>query len=350
MTTSEPYGTLPCGRTAHLFTLTNRHGVRVRVSDFGALLISVETPDRNGRTAEITLGYDHLNQWIADTYYLGATVGRFGNRIANGRFTLDGKSYQLATNNAPAGIPCHLHGGIQGFNKVLWDHEILPDGVRLTYLSRDGEEGYPGNLTAVVTFTLNEDNELTWLAEATTDAATPVNLVNHTYWNLSGSSANTILDHELTVHATHFLASTPGLIPTGESTPVANTPVDFTTPHTIGERIDAPFPALVQSAGYDQCFVLADTPGLRPAGHIHHPATGRTLDVLTDQPGMHVYAGNFLDGAPGRGGQPLIRRSGLCMETERFPDAPNQPAFPSSILRPGETYRHTQVLRFGTAS
>lgn len=342
---TEHFGILPCGREAHVFTLANQNGIRAQVSDFGALLLSVISPDRNGHPAEITIGRDNLEDWLADTAYLGATVGRFGNRIANGKFTLDGKEYNLATNNAPADIPCHLHGGTTGFNKVLWNHEIIGNSVRFTYFSRDGEEGYPGNLTATVTYTLNERNELIWKAEARTDAATPVNLVNHTYWNLSGDPTRTILDHELLIHSDRYLVCTAGLIPTGEIAPTTGTPLDFATLQPIGPRIGADFPALRNSAGYDQCYVLSATPGVRPAALVRHAGTGRILEVLTDQPGMHFYSGNFLDGSPGRGGLPVLPHGGLCLETECFPDSPNQPAFPTCILRPGETYHHTLVLK-----
>jgi aldose 1-epimerase len=345
MTSIEHFGILPCGREAHIFTLTNENGIRAQVSDFGALLLSVIAPDRNGQAAEITIGRDNLEGWLADTAYLGATVGRFGNRIAHGKFTLDGKEYCLVTNNTPGGIPCHLHGGTVGFDKVLWNHEIIGNGVRFTYFSADGEEGYPGNLTATVTYTLNDQNELIWTAEATTDAATPVNFVNHTYWNLSGDPTQTILDHELLLHADRYLPGTPGLIPTGEIHTVTGTPLDFTTPQLVGTRIDADFPALNDADGYDQCFVLPETPGVRPAARLRHPATGRILEVLTDQPGVQFYSGNFLDGSPGRNGTPLGRRTGLCLETQRFPDSPNQASFPTCILRPGETYLHTLVMK-----
>jgi len=338
----ESYGTLPDGREAGIFTLANRHGIRVRLTDFGAILVSVETPDRNGVLAPITLGYDTLEGWVNDPFYLGATVGRFGNRLRDGKFTLDGKSYSLALNNEPGGIPCHLHGGATGFNKRLWDASVSPDGqaVTFTYHSPDGEEGYPGNLTARVTYTLTDDNELIWEAEAVTDAATPINLIHHSYWNLSGDPTRPIVDHHLLLAADHFLPTDPGMIPTGEMHAVAGTPMDFTTPHLIGDRIAADFEALHLAGGYDHCWIINGEPGiLRPAARVYHPGSGRVMELLSDPPGLQFYAGNFLD-------EPR-HRAGLCLETQNFPDAPNQPAFPNSILRPGETYRHVMVHRFG---
>lgn len=335
----ESYGHLPDGREAHLFTLTNRHGLRARLTNFGAILVSMETPDREGRIAPITLGHETLEGWVNDAFYLGATVGRFGNRLKAGKFTLDGQEHTLATNNTPHGIPCHLHGGIVGFHKRLWDATENADGsVTFTYLSPAGEESYPGNLTTRVTYTLTDDNELKWEVEATTDAATPLNVVQHTYWNLSGDLDSLILDHELSLESDAFLPTDPGLIPTGEPAPVTGTPMDFTTPAVIGDRIDAAFEPLVLAGGYDHCWVVRGEPGtLRAVAKVRHAGSGRTLELASDQPGVQFYAGNFLEAA----------RTGLCLETEGFPDAPNQPTFPNSILRPGETYRHVMVTRFG---
>lgn len=336
----ESYGTLPDGRETGLFTLTNSHGLRAKVTDFGAILVSVETPDREGNIAPVTLGFDTLDGWMKDDCYLGATVGRFGNRIRDGKFTLEGKHYTLATNNTPGGIPCHLHGGNVGFNKRLWDAQPSADGhsVTFTYHSPDGEEGYPGNLTARVTYTLTEDNELIWEAEATSDAATPLNMVHHTYWNLGGDLSTPITDHLLVLDADTFLPTDSGLIPTGDKAPVDHTPMDFKTPHMIGEHIGADFEPLHLAGGYDHCWVVNGESGtLRPAARLSHSGTGRVMEIFTDQPGIQFYAGNFLPN----------HRTGLCLETQNFPDAPNQPTFPNSILRPGETYRHVMVHRFG---
>lgn len=345
---SQPYGTTPCGREVRLFTLTNRHGLTAKVCTFGALLVSMEVPDRDGIRADITHGFDALDGWLVNGPYFGATIGRFGNRIAGGMFSLDGKSYTLATNNDPGGIPCHLHGGIKGFNKAVW--EVVSssgNSVTLTHTSPDGDEGYPGTLTTKVTYTLTDDNELVWQVEAITDAPTIVNIVHHSYWNLSGDPTSSITDHELAIHADQYLPTTPGLIPTGETAPVIGTPMDFTRPTVIGSRLGEDFEALRLGNGYDHCWVLRPGEGVRSAARVRDPKSGRVMEVLTDQPGIQFYDASFLDGVtPGKGGVAYGSRSALCLETEGFPDSPNQPAFPSPILRPGETYRHTLVHRF----
>ncbi len=342
------YGTLPDGREARLFTLQNAHGLRATVTDWGGTLVSMETPDRKGNLADITLGSDTLEGWLGNPFYLGATIGRFGNRLRDGKFTLAGKTHTLATNNTPGGIPCHLHGGVKGFDKVLWHGEQTGNSVTFTYLSPDGEEGYPGTLSVRVTYTLTEKNELLWQAEASTDAPTTVNLVHHTYWNLSGEPTQTILDHRMELHSDAFLPTDPGMIPTGEIALVDGTPMDFRSPTVIGERIDADYEPIHFAAGYDHCWIVRGEPGtLRPAARVTCPDSGRVLEVLSDQPGIHFYAGNFIDGSfTGKRGVAYARRSGLCLETEGYPDAPNHPHFPSCILRPGETYRHTMVHRF----
>ncbi len=345
---TEPFGTLPDGHEVKIFTLTNAQGLRARISEYGAILVSMETPDRHGRLADLTHGFDTLAGWLANGPYFGATIGRFGNRIKDGKFTLGGKLHTLVTNNAPGGIPCHLHGGTTGFDKVLWAG--TPTGgqaVELVYLSKDGEEGYPGNLSVKVTYTLTDDDELIWQAEATTDAPTPVNLVLHTYWNLSGDPTTSILDHELMLAADHYLPTDSGLIPTGALAPVAGTPMDFTTPTAIGARIEAEFEALQHGAGYDHCWVLQPATGVRLAARLTDPKSGRVMEIATDQPALQFYAANFLDGiTPGKRSVPYARRSALCLETEGFPDAPNQPAFPSAILHPGQIYQHTLVHKF----
>ncbi|MGE9270214.1 MAG: aldose epimerase family protein [Verrucomicrobiales bacterium] len=346
------FGYLPYGAPAHLYTLENRAKTRVKVSDFGATLVSVETVDQRGNLADIVLGFDSVEDYAADSNpYFGASVGRFGNRIAHGRFRLDDQDYQLVTNNDPGGIPCHLHGGTLGFNRRPWkvvDQEA--QSITFEYLSPDGEEGYPGNLTARITYRLTEDNELHWEASATTDKATPINLVNHTYWNLSGLGSTSTHDHILTLPSTEYLPATAGLIPTGERRSVMGTPMDFTTPTVIGSRVDEDFEALHFARGYDACWILSETitSELKLAGRVEHPTSGRTLEVYTNQPGVHFYAGNFLNETiRGKGGVPHPENSGLCLETENFPDAPNHPHFPNCILRPGETYRHRMNLRFG---
>jgi aldose 1-epimerase len=344
----EIFGKMPDGKEVKIFTLTNKNGLEAKVTEYGAILVSLKVPDKAGKLADVTLGYDTLEGWLSNTSYLGATVGRFGNRIKDGKFTLDGKEYTLATNNDPGGIPCHLHGGVKGFDKVLWTGKAAGDNaVEFTYLSKDGEEGYPGNLNVKVTYTLTDDNELKWEAEATTDAPTIVNIVHHTYWNLTGDASNSINGHELTLKAPQYLPTNAGLIPTGEIAPVAGTPMDFTTPQVIGSRVDQDFEALKLGGGYDHCWVLEKGEGVRLAARLKDPQTGRVMEVHTDQPGIQFYGGNFLDGTiTGKGGVKYAKRTGLCLETEGFPDSPNQPCFPSPVLRPGETYRHVMIHRF----
>lgn len=344
----EMYGKMPDGREVKIFTLTNKNGLRARVTEYGAILVSMETPDKDGKIADLTHGYETLDGWLTNTSYFGATVGRFGNRIADGKFTLDGQEYTLATNNDPGGIPCHLHGGIQGFDKVLWSGTAVGDNsVSLTYVSKDGEEGYPGTLTTKVTYTLTDDNELKWEAEATTDAPTILNIVHHSYWNLSGDPNTTINDHELMLAADHYLPTNIGLIPTGEIAPVADTPMDFTAATAIGARVDAEFEALEFGGGYDHAWVLRKGAGVRLAARLKDPKSGRVMEVSTDQPAIQFYGGNFLDGeAVGKNGVAYAFRTALCLETENFPDSPNQPEFPSPVLRPGETYRHVMIHKF----
>lgn len=310
--------------------------------EYGAIVASVKTPDRDGKFANITLGKESFEGWLENPDYLGATVGRYGNRIAKGKFSIDGTDYELTSNNEPGGIPCHLHGGPKGFSHVLWNGQpvIRPKaiGVCFTYYSDSGEEGYPGNLTANVTYWLTEDNELIFEATAKADAPTPVNLINHTYWNLSGKPSKTILDHELQLHAEQFLPTSPGLIPTGKKESVQGSPMDFTRPTKIGERIKDNFEPLKFGNGYDHCWVIREGEELSPAATVHDPYSGRVLEVKTNQPGVQFYSGNFLP----------RKYTGLCLETQAFPDSPNQPDFPDTILRPGETYKHTCVFKFST--
>jgi aldose 1-epimerase len=342
------YGKMPDGREVAIYTLSNKNGLKARLTEYGAILVSMEVPDREGKTADVTHGYDTLDGWLTNTSYFGATVGRFGNRIAHGKFTLDGKEYKLATNNDPGGVPCHLHGGVKGFDKVLWSSRALPDhGVEFTYLSKDGEEGYPGNLEVKVTYTLNDANELKWEAKATTDAPTILNLVHHSYWNLSGDPSTTINDHELMLAAPHFLPTDIGLIPTGEIAPVAGTPMDFTKPRVIGERVDADTEALKFGGGYDHCWVLEKGEGIKLAARLKDPKSGRVLEISTNQPAIQFYGGNFLDGSvAGKGGVKYPHRSALCLETEGFPDSPNRESFPSPVLRPGQEYHHVMIHKF----
>lgn len=347
------YGKMPDGREVKLYTLTNTTGMEAKVTEYGAILVSLKVPDKAGKVADVTHGYDTLEGWLGNSSYFGATVGRFGNRIANGKFTLDGKSYSLVTNNDPGGMPCSLHGGTEGFSKKLWKGEAVytkgGDGVKLTYVSADGEEGYPGVLTVTVTYTLTNANDLVWEAEATTTAPTVINIVHHSYWNLSGDPATSINDHELTLFADQYLATNAGMIPTGEKAAVAGTPMDFTKATVIGERIAADYEALKFGGGYDHAWVLNGTAerALVKAARVRDPKTGRVMSLSTNQPAVQFYGGNFLDGTTtGKGGVKYQHRTALCLETENYPDAPNNPKAPTSVLRPGETYHHTMVHTF----
>lgn len=339
---------MPDGRDVLIFTLRNQNGTTARVTEYGAILVSLETADQHGNMADVTLGYETLEGWLKNSAYFGATIGRCGGRIKEGKFTLDGQHFDLVTNNAPGGIPCHLHGGLVGFDKVLWSGKIVgTDSVELTYFSKDGEEGYPGNLNIKVTYTLTADDELKWEVEATSDAATIVNIVHHTYWNLSGDPTTSINDHQLTLNAASYLPTNAGLIPTGEIAAVAGTPMDFTQPKTIGERVEDDFEALKFGNGYDHTWVLENGGETRLAAVLKDPKSGRVMEVFTDQPAIQFYGGNFLDGsAVGKRGVRYDRRGALCLETQGFPDAANQPKFPPCVLNIGETYKHTLIHRF----
>jgi aldose 1-epimerase len=341
--TRAPFGNLPDGTPVEIFTLTNGRGLKARLMTYGATLVSLGLPDRTGAPADCVLGYDSLDGYLKSSPYFGAIVGRYGNRIAKGRFTLDGVTYTLATNNGEN----HLHGGNRGFDKVVWAGEPFVDsdavGVIFTYLSRDGEEGYPGNLKVRVAYELTGADELRIDYEATTDKATPVNLTSHSYFNFTGGRRD-ILGHELMLAATRYTPVDAGLIPTGELRPVEGTPMDFTSPMPIGSRI-----AQV-AGGYDHNFVLkggGGTPVL--AARVVEPESGRAMDIFTTEPGIQFYSGNFLDGSiTGKGGQVYAKHWGFCLETQHFPDSPNHPNFPNTILRPGETYRSRTVHTFST--
>ena len=337
------FGKLPDGREAHLFTMTNDHGMVVKMTDYGAIVVSVEVPDRTGKTANVNLGFDELAGYLQPHPYFGATVGRYCNRIAQGRFTLDGVEYTLAKNNGEN----HLHGGLVGFDKVLWKGEPIKEqdsvGVKFTYRSPDGEEGYPGNLDVTATYSLTNDNELRIDFTATTDKATHVNLTNHCYWNLQGAGSGTILDHELQIEADRYLPVDEGLIPTGELAPVENTPMDFRTAHAIGDKIEE---IEADPPGYDHCYVLNGEAGGEPrlAARVKDPESGRVMEIRTTQPGIQFYTGNFLSGGPADGGNP--RHGAFCLETQHFPDSPNQPDFPSTVLQPGDTYHQITIHKF----
>jgi aldose 1-epimerase len=343
----KPFGKTEGGQEVKVHTLTNTKGLRVRLIDFGATLISVEAPDRHGKNANITLGFPSLAGYLQRHPYFGSTVGRYANRIAGGKFTLDGKTYALATNNGPN----HLHGGSKGFDAVLWKSEAVssPDavGVRFSYVSRDGEEGYPGTLETTVSYTLNDANELRIDYAATTDKPTVVTLTNHSYWNLAGAGSGDILKHELTLAADQYLPIDDTSIPTGELAAVKRTPFDFTQPHAIGERIGELKKEPHKTKGYDHCFVLRGQQGkLDLAARVTEPTSGRVMEVFTTEPGIQLYCGNFLDGSPSAGG--YKQHDAFCLETQHYPDSPNKPSFPSTVLRPGQTYRSTTMHRFST--
>jgi aldose 1-epimerase len=347
----EPFGTMPDGREVRLYTLTNANGLEVRAIDYGGIILSLRVPDREGTLEDVALGYDALGSYLEETPYFGAIIGRYGNRIGEGRFTLDGSTYQLATNDGPN----HLHGGLKGFDKVLWEAEPFEheEGVGLvfTYTSPGGEEGYPGTLQARVTYTLTDDDALVFDYEATTDQATPVNLTQHTYFNLAGHDEGDILGHQLMINAEAFTPVDSTLIPTGEIRSVEGTPFDFREPTAIGTRIDEDNRQLRFGLGYDHNFVLrrasAPADSLVLAARVYEPASGRVMEVYTTEPGLQFYSGNFLDGSlTGKGGVVYEYRTGFCLETQHYPDSPNQPDFPSTILRPGEVYRSQTVYAF----
>ncbi|GAB5520239.1 MAG: galactose mutarotase [Rhodothermales bacterium] len=345
--TTAPFGTLPSGEEVSLYTLTNARGMQVRITNYGGIVTSIRVPDRDGTLGEVTLGYDTLQGYLEQSPYFGALIGRYGNRVAEGRFTLDEATYTLATNNGPN----HLHGGLQGFDKVVWSAEPVEQddrvGLVLRYTSADGEEGYPGTLDVRVTYTLTNDNTLDIAYYATTDQATPVNLTNHTYFNLKDGGASSILDHELTLQAEAFVPVTDALIPTGQLQPVDGTPFDFRAATPIGARIDAAHEQIERGGGYDHTFVLDTAGGFQNVATVYEPTTGRVMEVFTEEPGVQLYTGNFLDGSiTGTGGTAYERRHGFCLETQHFPDSPNQPNFPSTILRPGEVYETRTAYQF----
>ena len=344
--TQLPFGILPDGQHVSVFTLTNRQGMQVKVLDFGAIISEIHVPDRDGSFADVVLGFDRIEPYLHNSAFLGAVIGRFGNRIAEGRFSLDGKDYQLAVNNPPN----HLHGGNQGFHQVMWQAAPFTRddavGITFTRSSPHGEDGYPGKLDVTVVYELDNDNALSLRYHALTDQATPVNLTNHSYFNLAGQGD--ILGHALSINADRYLPVDAGSIPTGELADVSGTPFDLRQSTVIGSSIALPHEQLRIGRGYDHNFVLnqqADH-GLNLAATVRDPVSGRVMQVYTQEPGIQFYSGNFLDGSQ-QGKQGAIRyRGALCLETQHFPDSPNQPHFPNTILRPGEVYQTETVYRF----
>lgn len=342
------FGTLPGGKVVSRFFLTNAWGMELTVINIGGCIQTLRIPDKNGLLEDVVLGFDSLEPYLTNSPYLGAIIGRYANRIAKGKFTLEGKEYTLPVNN---GVN-HLHGGIQGFNKVFWDIETIDNStLKLSYVSKDGEEGYPGTVSCVVIYQLTEENELIIRYEATTDKTTILNLTQHTYFNLTGKRGDTITDHVLTLKADTFIPVNANLIPTGEQRKVNNSAFDFLKATRIGERIDAKEEQLSLAGGYDHCWVVNS--GGRELQHVAtvvEPLSGRTVDVWTTEPGIQVYTGNFLDGTlRGKEGRIYYKRSGLCLETQHFPDSPNQTVFPSTVLHPNEKYESTTVFKFGVA-
>jgi aldose 1-epimerase len=344
------FGTLADGRDAFLYTLTNRSGMRLEITDFGATVVSLLAPDRNGHLADVVLGYDSLDGYVNDKSYLGVTVGRCANRIARGRLTLNGKTHPLTINDGKN----HLHGGAVGFHKVLWNSRAMQtdsdQSLILTYRSADGDEGYPGNVAVQVIYTLNDVNELTIQYAGTTDQTTILNPTHHSYFNLTGSPLNTILDHQLHIEADSLTPVDKGLITTGEIISVANTPMDFRTPTAIGARINEQYEQLIFGKGYDHNWVLRGYDRtVRKVAELYDPKSGRFMTVLTDQPGLQFYSGNFLNGTViGKRGVAYQYRKGLCLEAQHYPDSPNKPQFPSVVLKPGEVYRQTTIYKFST--
>jgi aldose 1-epimerase len=346
----QSFGKTSDGTEVFLYTLKNKNGMEARITNYGGLVVSLLVKDRNGVAGDIVLGFDSLSSYLKDTPYFGALIGRYGNRIGKGEFQLGGTKYSLATNNGAN----HLHGGLKGFDKVVWtvdDKASVPgESLVLTYLSKDGEEGYPGNLSVRVVYSVTNDNELNIDYTASTDKLTVANLTHHSYFNLAGASAGSILDHEMFIDASRFTPIDSGLIPTGELKNVAGTPMDFTTPTAIGARIGQGDDQLKKGGGYDHNWVLNKpfgTMGL--AARAYEKTSGRVMEVLTTEPGLQFYSGNFLNGTHvGKGGTPYQYRSGFCLETQHYPDSPNKPDFPTTVLEPGKTYTSTTMYRFST--
>ncbi len=347
-TGKESFGKLPDGTPVDLYTLTNANGIEMKVITYGGIVTSLKTPDRSGQSGDIVLGFDNLQGYLDKSPYFGALIGRYGNRIGNAQFTLNGKTYQLPKNDGDN----TLHGGVKGFDKVVWNARPLPvkngSALELTYVSKDGEEGFPGTLTVRVVYTLNDQNEWRIDYTATTDKPTVVNLTQHSYFNLAAGAAPNNLAHEVYLNADRFTPVAKGLIPTGELKAVKGTPMDFTKPMAIGAHIDDNYDQLQLAGGYDHNWVLNKTGnGMTLAARVVEPTSGRVLEVSTTEPGIQFYAGNFLDGTiTGKGGKVYVKRYGFCLETQHYPDSPNKPSFPTTTLKPGQTYKTTTVYKF----
>lgn len=337
-----------------LYTLTNANGAVAKITNYGGIIVSLSVPDKNGQMADVALGYDKLASYLEDTPYFGALIGRYGNRIAGGKFTLEGKEYQVTANEQPKNN-C-LHGGKIGFDKVVWQAEpkMTAEGpsLELSYVSKDGEEGFPGTLTVKAVYTWTNENALRLEFTATTDKPTVINLTNHCYFNLAGAGNGTVLKHRVMIKSDKITPVDASLIPTGKYMEVKGTPFDFTTPHAIGERIDADDEQIKLGGGYDHCWVINQKAAgeLGVQARVVEPKSGRVLEVLSTEPGLQFYTGNFLNGTNiGKGGIPYQKRFAFCMEPEHYPDSPNKPQFPSTELKPGETYKHTMIYKFSVA-
>ena len=343
----RPFGNMETGQAVSLFTMRNRKGMEMSVMNYGGIIVSLNVPDRNGVSADITAGYDSLAHYEKASPFFGALIGRYGNRIAKGKFILDGTPYTLPLNNGAN----HLHGGPKGFDKAFWDIQDVSDSaqakLKLTYQSKDGEQGYPGNLEIEVLYTLTQDSELKIEYHATTDASTIINLTQHAYFNLSGHDGGNILGHQLALDADSFLPVDETLIPTGILQPVKGTPFDFLSLQTIGSRINQKDDQLAFGKGYDHCWALNNNGKFGKAATLVDTTSGRRMEVFTDQPGIQFYTGNFLDGKNiGKGGNAYQQRTAVCLETQHFPDSPNKPKFPTVTLHPGETYQTITVYKF----
>jgi aldose 1-epimerase len=347
--TSRVFGATPAGETVTLYTLKNAKGAEADIMNYGGVVVSLKMPDRSGAMGDIVLGFDDFKGYLTPPPYFGALIGRYGNRIGHAGFKLDGVAYTLPKNDGDN----TLHGGTRGFDKVLWTATPQgTNGLQLTYLSKDGDQGFPGNLTATVVYTLTDNNELKIDYTATTDKDTVVNLTNHSYFNLAGEGNGDILAHRVMIDADRFTPVDKGLIPTGQLQSVAGTPLDFKQPHAIGERINAQDPQLLWGLGYDENFVLNHQGDLSAvAARVTEPKSGRVMEVLTTEPGLQFYTGNHLDGTlHGKNGHVYAKNAAFCMETQHYPDSPNKPSFPSTELKPGQTYHTTTIYRFSTGS
>jgi aldose 1-epimerase len=341
--TGEPWGKTAAGEEVQLFTLRNASGMEVRLTNYGGIIVAIKVPDRAGQVADVVLGFDSLAPYLGKHPHFGCLTGRYANRIGGAAFTLDGAEYQVTPNSGKN----HIHGGMESFAKKVWKAAIQADknAVELRYTSADGEEGFPGKLDSIVTYQLTDASELRIDYSAVTDKPTVVNLTNHSYFNLAGEGSGDVLGHELTIPSEQFTATDEYLIPTGELESLVGTPLDFAKPHLIGERIESAYKPLIQGKGYDHNFVLKGQ-GMKLAARVKEPKSGRVLEVTTTEPGVQFYTGNHLKGVSGKAGHVYEKRHGFCLETQKYPDSPNKPQFPSATLRPGETYLHTTIFKF----